>query len=302
MLTKKPSILTSLPILILASILIASCGGGTPPATATASIPTAAPTELPPTPTSEPLAARVNGEGILLEDFNTELKVFQLALQKTGENLTAEEIYQKVLDDLIASTLLGQEADKAGQVFDEGTIQSRANELANQLGGEAKLTEWKQTQGYSDQAFLRALTRNAKAAWQRDQIMAAIPTAAEQVHVQQILVQDEAYANQILEKLKSGQDFSTLAFQNDPTTGGELGWFPRGFLFHPEVEEAAFVAEPGTFSGVIHSAVGYHILLVKEKDPNRDLGPEARSTLQKTAVAAWIKEKQAQSTIEVLIA
>jgi peptidyl-prolyl cis-trans isomerase C len=243
----------------------------------------------------------VNGEGILLEDFNTELKVLQLALQKTGENLTAEEIYKKVLDDMISSTLLAQEAEKAGQNFDEGTIQARAADLANQLGGEAKLTEWKQTQGYSDQAFLRALTRNAKAAWQRDQIMAAVPNTAEQVHVQQILVQDEAYANQILEKLKSGQDFSTLAFQNDPTTGGELGWFPRGFLFHPEVEEAAFTTEPGTFSGVIHSAVGYHILLVKEKDPNRDLGPEARGTLQKAAVAAWIAEKQAQSTIEVLI-
>jgi parvulin-like peptidyl-prolyl isomerase len=289
-------------LLLIVSSLIAACGGGQPTLPPTDVVPSAFPTDVPPTATPElPLAARVNGEGILLEDFNTELKVFQLALQQTGDVFTAEEIYAKVLDDLIANTLLAQEAEKSGQVFDDAAIQARVDQLAAQMGGAEQLAAWKQANGYSDQAFLRALARGVKAAWQRDQIMAAVPETIEQVHVQQILVQDEAYANQILERLKSGQDFATLAAQLDPVKKGELGWFPRGFLFQPEVEAAAFSTEAGAFSGVIPSAIGYHILLVMEKDPNRVLGPEGRSTLQKAAVAAWVAAKRSQSAVEILI-
>jgi parvulin-like peptidyl-prolyl isomerase len=300
--TKQSQHFIAIFIFFVVSSLVAACGGGQPAPPLTDLAPTSAPTDLPPTPTPEPpLAARVNGEGILLEDFNTELKVLQLALQKTGEALTAEDIYKKALDDLIANTLLAQEAEKSGQVFDEAAIQAKADELAAAMGGAEQLAAWKQANGYSDQAFLRALARGVKAAWQRDQIMAAVPAGFEQVHARQILVQDEAYANQILERLKSGQDFTTLASQIDPVKKGELGWFPRGFLFQPEVEEAAFSTEVGAFSNVIRSAIGYHILLVMEKDPNRELGPEGRSTLQKAAVVSWVDAKRSQSAVEILI-
>lgn len=300
MLPKPTFTLRTLPVLIIGIGLLAACGVKTPPPM-TVEPPTAVPTDALPTPTPEPLAARVNGEGILLEDFNIELKNMQLALQQTGETLTAEEIYTKVLDDLIDNTLLAQAAEKAGQTFDQAALQARADALASQMGGADKLAAWKQVMGYSDAAFLRALARSAEAAWQRDQIMAAVPETAEQVHAKQILVQDEATANMILEQLKNGSDFSTLAMQYEPATGGELGWFPRGFIFQPEVEDAAFSTEPGTFSGVIHSAVGYHILFVIEKDAARQLGPEARSTLQKAAVAAWVNDSLQHSAIERLI-
>jgi peptidyl-prolyl cis-trans isomerase C len=287
--------------IILGAALLSACGGGT--ATPTAAIPPTAeaPTAAPATPTSEPLAARVNGEGILLEDFTIETKLLQASQQKLGQSSTPEELKKMSMDDLVSNTLLAQEAEKAGHILDAAALQAKADSLASQIGGAEKLAAWKQTMGYSDAAFLRALARNSQAAWERDQIMAAVPTATEQVHVQQILVQDEAYANQILDNLKNGQDFSTLALQNDPTSGGELGWFPRGFLFHQEVEDAAFSTEVGKFSGVIHSSVGYHILFVLEKDPNRVLGPETRGALQKAALAAWVKEKLSQSKIEILV-
>lgn len=283
--------------------MLGACGNGlnNPSSTATIPAPIISPTDIPPTATSEPLAARVNGEGILLEDFNIEMQMFQAAQQEKGNNTGVEEQKKIVLDDLIYNTLLAQETEKTGFIFDEAAQKTKIGELSNQIGSPEKLAEWKKTMGFSDQTFLRSLTRSIKSAWQRDQIMQSVSETAEQVHVQQILVQEEAYANQILEKLNNGQDFNTLAFQVDPITGGELGWFPKGFIFQPEVESAAFATEPGKFSDVIHSSVGYHILLVLEKDENRVLGPEARSVLQKAAVTAWVKEKQNQSNIEILL-
>ncbi len=41
-------------------------------------------------------------------------------------------------------------------------------------------------------------------------------------------------------QLQAGADFATLAYRYDPLTGGDLGWFPRGVLTQPAVEEAAF--------------------------------------------------------------
>jgi peptidyl-prolyl cis-trans isomerase C len=303
MLRKNRNVIIPIFATILISIMLGSCGNGinNPSLTATIQQPTTPPTDIPPTATSEPLAARVNGEGILLEDFNIELQMYQAAQKESGGNAAVEDQKKVVLDDLINNTLLAQEAEKAGQVFDETAQKTKVDELTSQIGGPEKLAEWKKTMGFSDQAFLRSLARNVKSALERDQIMQSVGETTEQVHVQQILVQEEAYANQILEKLKNGQDFNTLAFQVDPITGGELGWFPKGFIFQPEVEAAAFATEPGKFSDVVHSSVGYHILLVLEKDENRVLGPEARSVLQKAAVTAWVKEKQNQSKIEILL-
>ena len=59
----------------------------------------------------------------------------------------------------------------------------------------------------------------------------------------------EYLAEDILEKLKSGEKFADLAneYTQDPSgqgTGGDLGWFGRGQMVKP-FEEAAFKANKG---------------------------------------------------------
>jgi parvulin-like peptidyl-prolyl isomerase len=146
------------------------------------------------------------------------------------------------------------------------------------------------------------LRRQLAAAWQRDQLAAAVPTQAEQVHARQILTIDEDIANQALEQVKiPGTNFAVYAYRYDPQSGGDLGWFPRGYLTRPEVEDAAFALQPGEISPVIRSQVGYHIIQVIAREPSRALSPDARRVLQHKALQDWLKSRKDGSKIEILL-
>lgn len=79
-----------------------------------------------------------------------------------------------------------------------------------------------------------------------------------------ILVKTEEEANDILNKIKSGENFEELAkeYSEDPGTaanGGNLGPFSKGMMV-PEFEEAAFDLKPGEISEPVKTQYGYHII------------------------------------------
>jgi peptidyl-prolyl cis-trans isomerase C len=137
------------------------------------------------------------------------------------------------------------------------------------------------------------------AAWMRDQIIATLPATAEQVHVKQILFYNAEEAQNVYALLQSGWDFNVLAEQYDPLTKGELGWFPRGYLEHPTIEEAAFALQPGQYSPVVESSIGFHILYLVERDPQHLLSPDALLALQERALQDWLSLRRNESTIVV---
>lgn len=293
-------------LLLLVALSLSACevplGGG--PATPTAT-PTPSPTPLPPTPTPIPLAATVNGEGITAAEFEAELARFQSAQTALGNNVSLEEATQRVMGDLIDQLLLAQGAHAEGFGVEDAMLQNRIARLSEQAGGADKLAAWEAQHGFTDESFRLAFGRQIAAAWMRDKIIAGVPNTAEQVHVRQILFyngwevanHNADTAQKVLDQLKSGADFNTLAAQYDPATQGELGWFPRGYLLQPQIEAAAFALQPGQTSGVIQTTLGYHILMLLERDPNRMLSPDARLTLQNQALENWLQEQRAKSTI-----
>jgi peptidyl-prolyl cis-trans isomerase C len=284
--------------LIIVLFFLAGCGNGTPQTTPTA------PTEgtvVIPTSTQVPMALKVNGQGITLVEYQAELLRLQKAQQVTGETTSEQEQKDRILNNYIDQLLLSQAATQNGQVVEDAALQARIDKLATDIGGVDKLTEWQSNNGYTPEAFKEDLRRAILVAWQRDQIIDSVTQTAEQIHARQILLQDEVNANAVYAQLQAGSDFLTLAKLYEPVLGGDLGWFPVGGLTQPNVAEAAFAIQPGEYTQVIKSEIGYHIVFVIERETDHALSIDARRVLQEIKLKEWLDASRKASTIEILV-
>jgi parvulin-like peptidyl-prolyl isomerase len=240
----------------------------------------------------------VNGEAITLVEFEAEVTRY-ISAQEAGESIDEDAARAIVLQDLVNQVLLSQGARELGFAADELLIQERLQRIIDNAGGERQFERWLEQNLYTVESFKEALARSIEAAWMRDRIIAETPIRAEQVHARQILLYTPEDAAQVLADLRTGTEFATLAAVYDPVTGGDLGWFPRKYLTDPELEEAAFSLQPGEYTKVIETAVGYHILQVIERDPARLLDPEALMIWQEQDLQNWIEQRRNQVLIEI---
>ena len=252
------------------------------------------------TPTQAPLAARVNGEGILLAEYEAELKRYQAGVEQLGELYDPELAKQEVMDDLIAQTLFAQAAFAQNYSVNDADLQAKMDQYVKEAGGVDALQAWMVENFYDEDSLRSAVLRDMAMIWMRNYLIAQVPHSAEQVHARQILVKSENEAIGIQWQLEAGASFKSLAFTYDPLTGGELGWFPRGYLLQPEVENAAFSLQPGEYSGIISTSFGFHIVEVIEIDPQHPLSQDALLFLQRQALENWLEVQINQSTIEIL--
>ncbi len=272
------------------------------PPTAAASQPPGTPaptltlTPFQPSPIPPPAAALVNGEIIPLAAYQAELARYQAAL---GVELATSD-RERVLNELIDQALLAQGAYAAGFAITPAQIQGRIAALEASLGGAQTLTGWMAANGFTMESFASQLEHAAAAAWMRDQVAAAVPASAEQVHTRQILHYNAEEAAAALARLNAGEDFAALAGEFDPVTGGEVGWSPRNILFDPALEEAAFALQPGEYSAVVQTSAGYHIIQVIERQADRPLAPQALLAWQQRALADWLTAQRAASDIQLL--
>jgi peptidyl-prolyl cis-trans isomerase C len=282
-------------LLVITCLTLVGCGQGN-------SEPTPTPTIGIPTPTMEPMAAIVNGEGITIAQYQAELDRYVMASNDTGVSAPGDiEPRILILDDLINENLLSQAAYQSGFQVNESELDARLTRLADQIGGVQAMQDWQSSHGYSDASLRQALQRSISATWMRDKILGDVPLQTEQVHACQILLSDEQSALAVKAQLDAGVNFSELAYQYDSVTGGDLGWFPRGYLTIIEVENAAFSLEAGQYSDPVASGIGWHIILVIEKDPAHALSPDSLLSMQHQALNAWLTQRRSESTIDILI-
>ncbi len=86
---------------------------------------------------------------------------------------------------------------------------------------------------------------------------------ANQVHCAHILLKTETEAKAILERIKKGEKFSSIATNvslcPSGKKGGDLGKFGRGQMVK-EFENAAFALQKGEISAIVKTKFGYHII------------------------------------------
>ena len=126
---------------------------------------------------------------------------------------------------------------------------------------------------------------------------------AEQVQARHILVETAEEAQQVLERLDTGEAFEVLAgeLSTDETNkdeGGQLGWFPRGQMV-AAFEEAAFDAEVGDVVGPVETTFGWHIIQVEGHEV-RELEPSMLQYRQGQALQDWLSEARSGEGVENL--
>jgi len=255
--------------------------------------------------TSEPaVIANVNGTEISTESFNRELARWNAGRAALGMGEAAGEDKQHILDEMINDELTRELAAKQGISIPDADVDAQINQSIQQYGQDY-FNSWLSGNFYTMDEFRAFVRMELLTDKLKQPIVDSVPTTAPQVHARHILVNSQPDAEQVLAKLQSGEDFAALAAQYsvDVTTknnGGDLGWFPRGGLLVPQVEEAAFSLQPGQISGVIQSDWGYHIVQTIEVG-DHEIDPQTRQRLIQQAITAWRQSLRTGATIQQFI-
>ncbi|MGQ9583959.1 MAG: peptidylprolyl isomerase [Anaerolineae bacterium] len=327
----KRQIVLVMGIVLLAGVVLSACAPPAPEAT-----PTSAPTSTPlPGPTEvttppdketasfggpevalahtkkpeEEILATVNDETIRWSDYEPELvRTIYLVSQQYAVDWNDETnrallpmLQEEVLRQVAARVLMRQLAKEEGITFTPEEAQAAFDEQRTTILGFGQYATWEkflQENGLSEAYFERLVEDTLLI--ERLSAKHGPGREAEQAHVRHILVETEAEALEITEKLKAGADFGKLAAELSTDTGskdqgGDLGWFPRGVMV-PEFEDAAFSLPVGEVSAPIQSEFGYHVLEVLERGP-RELDDEAYEQALQQAFMDWFAEAQKEAEI-----
>lgn len=272
------------------------------------------PTSPLPSPTPQPpVAARVNGQAVYLDEHERQLDRYRIALTHDGIDPDSQEgrdrlnqARDQILDDLIERALVEQAAAMLGVEVTEADVEHHMRELAVEAGGEEALRTQLAGWGETYESAKREVRAQLIGLAMGERVVSDVPRSAEHVRARHILVDTADEADQLIAELESGADFAALARarSQDSSTGvngGDLGYFPRGLLLVPEVEEAAFSLQAGQISGVLESDLGYHIVMVVERDPYRPISSENLQFLQQQAVDEWLEDLWGQAEVERLL-
>jgi len=97
----------------------------------------------------------------------------------------------------------------------------------------------------------------------------------EQICLRHIVVENDFSARDLIKQLNDGADFALLASENSIDThssarGGDVGCFARETIIPTsDFERAAFNSKIGELAGPVQSQMGYHVLVVYERQPAR---------------------------------
>ena len=190
-------------------------------------------------PSAGPAAATVNGQPI------SKAAIAELQSANGPNAMTASAAY----DELVKAELLSQEASRAGL---DQTAEAKLEYECRFILARVATERFAAAQQVSDAELMQAYGLRAA----EDSI---------EIHASHILVRQESEAEDIIVRLKKGEDFGTLAttLSLDPSARGrhgDLGWFkPR--LMVKEFSTALLALKDGeTSPAPVHSRFGWHVI------------------------------------------
>jgi len=262
------------------------------------------------------IAVIVNDEIITESDIDEAMGPLYLQYKSLYEGDALMENLQKarhlVMNQLIDQKILLSKAKQEQIEVTEDELQGQLETVKKRFESEEKFKETIARQGltirqlllrYKDQLLIRKLISKRvapKVAVSPAEVNSYYETHKEQfiepekAHLANILIRitderppEEAYkrAQEVLQKIKEGGSFADLAreYSDGPgkDEGGDMGMVKRGELMSA-LDEAVFKLEPGQFSDILQSPVGYHIFKMGERQAavTRDIS-QARAEIER---------------------
>ena len=222
----------------------------------------------------------------------------KVVLTSTYGDLTQEDFYKEI-KNLAGSSLLEQVMiDKIlndKYEVDKKDVDSEFDAIKTQLGDtfETELAKAGLTEDSlkSNIKFNLLKTKAIEESITDKEIKAYYDQASKELKGRHILVEDEATAKEIIEKLNAGEDFATLAKEHSVDTGsgangGELDWFTVGTMV-TEFNDAAYALEVNEISKPVKSQFGYHIIQITDKRDVEGFGTleEKKDSIKDTLLA-----------------
>ncbi len=232
------------------------------------------------------VAAVVNGETIKVEEIK---KVYDETPQISNKE-TFEVFYPKALDVWINSVVLRQGA-KRTNVQNSKEYKEQLALIEKDLAGKIYLSNLVEDK-ISDES-LSNLYEKYKSEFQSEK----------EINARHILVDDEKVANEIVAKLKKGEDFSKLAQEYSKEQEASLGWFTKNMMV-PEFGEAAFKMRKGQYSREpIKTQFGYHLIFVDDIRTSKPMefekiAPQLKAVLTQQATYEVFEEINNNAKVE----
>jgi peptidyl-prolyl cis-trans isomerase C len=245
----------------------------------------------PATPAKDPVVAIVNGIQIRLSD----LEVAQQGLPAQYRNMPLQAVFPALLDRIIDSKMVVQEARKA-KVQDDAAFKKRMAFVEEQVLQEAWL-----------QRELAKRVTQAKLQQRYDERIKTMPPE-EEVRARHILVSTEDEAKALIDEIKKGAAFDKLAKEKSTdkasgAEGGDLGWFKKGDMVK-EFADAAFQLKKDELSQTpIKTQFGYHVVQVEDRrtappPPLEEIGDQIREELTREAVTNILDQLRSGAKVE----
>lgn len=286
--------------------------------------------------------ADVNGTKITLGQYEFMLKMNKASVestiggterwdQKDQNGETYKDKYKTlVLDQMINTELLAQNAEKEGIKVTDKEIQSSFNELKTYINSDEEIKGAAEELGINDeflkeQAKLSLLIQKSQEKFYKEGKVSESEMKEyydkhideykkDEVEASHILIKTtddnnkplseaeqkkaKAKAEKVLKEVKAGGDFAELAkkYSDDPGSaaqGGALGAFGKGMMVQ-EFEDAAFGMEPGEISDLVKTDFGYHIIKVTDRIKETTSFEEAKEGIKEEILKNKYGEKVAE--------
>lgn len=239
----------------------------------------------------EDAVARVDDSFIYEEEFNKNVAIIKYMYEyEYGEDIWEQEVQgmkvsniakEQTLDRLIQVQLIkGYVQENSELELDEEELKGVLEELKTELAKDEERNAYYAENNINDdfifeqikdgeymEEFYSMIEKEIEA--DETFLQEKYKNYVAKVDASHILVEDQATAKVVSEKLAADGDFAELAkeYSIDPgsaSNGGDLGFFDRGKMV-PEFEKVAFTTEIGSISEPVQSQFGYHIIRVNDK-------------------------------------